>query len=230
MLPKPLQQPHPPVWVAASSESAIEWAAQQGHSILMDPARRARRDRAQAPSSTASDWPRTATRSTAARSRSRACSRWRRRTRRRSEVARRGAAWIVGSYMAPAHAMIFDPTNLTGLNANPRSGRALAARLGDPRHARVGARPDRAAPRGAAARVPDVRAALARVVRAVHGAGAAEAALILSAEAGTPPRARAPRARRSGCRLCRRSAGRARPSAPRASGRRPGTRQRRIQG
>ena len=37
VLPKPLQQPHPPVWMAASSLSAIEWAAKKGFSILMDP-------------------------------------------------------------------------------------------------------------------------------------------------------------------------------------------------
>jgi alkanesulfonate monooxygenase SsuD/methylene tetrahydromethanopterin reductase-like flavin-dependent oxidoreductase (luciferase family) len=37
VLPKPLQAPHPPVWMAASSNPAIEWAARQGHSILMDP-------------------------------------------------------------------------------------------------------------------------------------------------------------------------------------------------
>jgi alkanesulfonate monooxygenase SsuD/methylene tetrahydromethanopterin reductase-like flavin-dependent oxidoreductase (luciferase family) len=37
VLPKPLQQPHPPVWLAASSEPAIEWAAVHGFSILMDP-------------------------------------------------------------------------------------------------------------------------------------------------------------------------------------------------
>jgi alkanesulfonate monooxygenase SsuD/methylene tetrahydromethanopterin reductase-like flavin-dependent oxidoreductase (luciferase family) len=37
VLPKPLQRPHPPVWVAASSPPAIEWAASQGHSILLDP-------------------------------------------------------------------------------------------------------------------------------------------------------------------------------------------------
>jgi alkanesulfonate monooxygenase SsuD/methylene tetrahydromethanopterin reductase-like flavin-dependent oxidoreductase (luciferase family) len=37
VLPKPLQQPHPPVWVAASSGGAIAWAGEQGHSILMDP-------------------------------------------------------------------------------------------------------------------------------------------------------------------------------------------------
>lgn len=36
-LPKPLQQPHPPVWMASGSTAAIEWAAGNGHSILMDP-------------------------------------------------------------------------------------------------------------------------------------------------------------------------------------------------
>ena len=37
VLPKPLQKPHPPVWMAASSPDAIAWAASQGHQILMDP-------------------------------------------------------------------------------------------------------------------------------------------------------------------------------------------------
>ena len=37
VLPKPLQQPHPPVWMAATSEGAIDWAASRGFSILMDP-------------------------------------------------------------------------------------------------------------------------------------------------------------------------------------------------
>jgi alkanesulfonate monooxygenase SsuD/methylene tetrahydromethanopterin reductase-like flavin-dependent oxidoreductase (luciferase family) len=37
VLPKPFQAPHPPVWMAASSTPAIEWAAGKGHSILMDP-------------------------------------------------------------------------------------------------------------------------------------------------------------------------------------------------
>jgi alkanesulfonate monooxygenase SsuD/methylene tetrahydromethanopterin reductase-like flavin-dependent oxidoreductase (luciferase family) len=37
VLPKPLQQPHPPTWVAATSPDAIAWAASRGHSILMDP-------------------------------------------------------------------------------------------------------------------------------------------------------------------------------------------------
>jgi alkanesulfonate monooxygenase SsuD/methylene tetrahydromethanopterin reductase-like flavin-dependent oxidoreductase (luciferase family) len=37
VLPKPLQQPHPPTWMAATSEGAIDWAASRGFSILMDP-------------------------------------------------------------------------------------------------------------------------------------------------------------------------------------------------
>jgi alkanesulfonate monooxygenase SsuD/methylene tetrahydromethanopterin reductase-like flavin-dependent oxidoreductase (luciferase family) len=37
VLPRPLQQPHPPTWVAATSEPAIAWAAGRGLSILMDP-------------------------------------------------------------------------------------------------------------------------------------------------------------------------------------------------
>src|ERR1700722_10034002 len=37
VLPRPLQQPHPPVWMAATSEPAIDWAAGRGFSILMDP-------------------------------------------------------------------------------------------------------------------------------------------------------------------------------------------------
>jgi alkanesulfonate monooxygenase SsuD/methylene tetrahydromethanopterin reductase-like flavin-dependent oxidoreductase (luciferase family) len=37
VLPKPLQKPLPPVWMAATSEGSIDWAAGQGFSILMDP-------------------------------------------------------------------------------------------------------------------------------------------------------------------------------------------------
>ncbi len=37
VLPRPLQRPHPPTWVAASSPPALEWAAARGFSILMDP-------------------------------------------------------------------------------------------------------------------------------------------------------------------------------------------------
>jgi alkanesulfonate monooxygenase SsuD/methylene tetrahydromethanopterin reductase-like flavin-dependent oxidoreductase (luciferase family) len=37
VLPKPLQTPHPPVWMASGSIPAIDWAAANGFSILMDP-------------------------------------------------------------------------------------------------------------------------------------------------------------------------------------------------
>ena len=37
VLPKPRQVPHPPVWMAATSPPAIDWAAANGFSILMDP-------------------------------------------------------------------------------------------------------------------------------------------------------------------------------------------------
>ncbi len=37
VLPKPLQSPHPPVWVASSSSDALAWAAGQGHAVMMDP-------------------------------------------------------------------------------------------------------------------------------------------------------------------------------------------------
>lgn len=37
VLPKPRQQPHPPVWLAASSAEAMTWAARRGFDIMLDP-------------------------------------------------------------------------------------------------------------------------------------------------------------------------------------------------
>jgi alkanesulfonate monooxygenase SsuD/methylene tetrahydromethanopterin reductase-like flavin-dependent oxidoreductase (luciferase family) len=37
VLPKPMQRPHPPVWMAAGSDAAIDWAAGRGFSILLTP-------------------------------------------------------------------------------------------------------------------------------------------------------------------------------------------------
>lgn len=37
VLPKPAQEPHPPVWLAASSPEAMNWAAENGFSIMLDP-------------------------------------------------------------------------------------------------------------------------------------------------------------------------------------------------
>ena len=37
VLPKPMQKPHPPMWLAATSPEALQRAASRGHTILMDP-------------------------------------------------------------------------------------------------------------------------------------------------------------------------------------------------
>jgi alkanesulfonate monooxygenase SsuD/methylene tetrahydromethanopterin reductase-like flavin-dependent oxidoreductase (luciferase family) len=103
VMPKPLQRPHPPVWMAATSESAIDWAASRGLSILMDPhasfrelgdkRRRYREQLAQAGFTDAGrDIPMARllalgpTKEKAA------------------EVARRGAEWLVDAYAGPQHA------------------------------------------------------------------------------------------------------------------------------
>src|SRR5579862_6481568 len=102
VLPKPLQRPHPPVWMAATSEGAIEWAAGRGFSILMDPhaahadigrKRRfyAERLRAAGHGIEGRDLPvarLVALGKTAAEAR---------------EVARRGAQWICDSYFGAQH-------------------------------------------------------------------------------------------------------------------------------
>ena len=37
VLPKPLQQPHPPIWCAAGSFAAIPWPAERGYSVMLSP-------------------------------------------------------------------------------------------------------------------------------------------------------------------------------------------------
>jgi len=37
VLPKPLQRPHPPVWLAAGSTGAARWAGKHGYSIMLGP-------------------------------------------------------------------------------------------------------------------------------------------------------------------------------------------------
>ena len=37
VLPKPMQKPTPPIWMAAGSNEALAWAASKGHSVLMGP-------------------------------------------------------------------------------------------------------------------------------------------------------------------------------------------------
>ena len=102
VLPKPLQAPHPPVWMAASSTPAIEWAASVGHSILMDPhssradlVRKRRHYAAKLAEAGFSDAGRCVPMSrlvaideTAEKAR---------------EVAKRAAEWMVASYTGPKH-------------------------------------------------------------------------------------------------------------------------------
>jgi alkanesulfonate monooxygenase SsuD/methylene tetrahydromethanopterin reductase-like flavin-dependent oxidoreductase (luciferase family) len=102
VLPKPLQAPHPPVWMAATSGGAIDWAAGRGFSILMDPhaslaelgaKRRRYRDKlAEAGfSEDGRDIPMArliALAPTAAEA---------------ETVARRGAQWLVDAYAGPQH-------------------------------------------------------------------------------------------------------------------------------
>jgi len=35
VLPRPVQEPHPPIWVAAQSAQSIDWAAEQGYRVMM---------------------------------------------------------------------------------------------------------------------------------------------------------------------------------------------------
>ncbi len=37
VLPKPMQKPHPPVWLAAGSPGALRWSGSKGHSVLLGP-------------------------------------------------------------------------------------------------------------------------------------------------------------------------------------------------
>jgi len=102
VLPKPLQRPHPPVWMAATSESAIDWAASRGFSILMDPhaskaelgAKRRRygeRMKAAGFSDEGRDIPMARLIALAPTSAEAAA------------VARRGAEWLIASYAGPQH-------------------------------------------------------------------------------------------------------------------------------
>ena len=102
MLPKPLQKPHPPVWMAATSEAAVDWAASRGFSILMDPhasmaelgakrRRYAERMAAAGFSDAGRDIPMARLIALAPT------------TAEAETIARRGAQWLVDSYAGPQH-------------------------------------------------------------------------------------------------------------------------------
>lgn len=108
LLPKPLQQPHPPVWVAASSEPSVRWAAEQGYSILMDPhsahAEIARKRALYRETLEANGHSIEGREIPVARLLAVA-----RTAAEAEEVARRGSGWIVDSYVGQQHGQLFDP-------------------------------------------------------------------------------------------------------------------------
>jgi len=104
VLPKPLQQPHPPTWVAATSLDAIGWAAGAGHAILMDPHASfaeiaAKYDRYRADLAAGGFGPPTDT--PMARLVAVAAT-----DEEAEQVARDGAAWTIGAY---AHGLVAGP-------------------------------------------------------------------------------------------------------------------------
>jgi alkanesulfonate monooxygenase SsuD/methylene tetrahydromethanopterin reductase-like flavin-dependent oxidoreductase (luciferase family) len=102
VLPKPLQKPHPPVWMAATSESALDWAAGCGFSILMDPHASAdeigRKRRHYAERLEAAGFSMEGRELPVARLVALADT-----TAKAVEIARRGAQWIVDSYFGATH-------------------------------------------------------------------------------------------------------------------------------
>jgi alkanesulfonate monooxygenase SsuD/methylene tetrahydromethanopterin reductase-like flavin-dependent oxidoreductase (luciferase family) len=108
VLPKPVQQPHPPSWIGVTSAGAIDWAAERGYSILMDPhcsfeelaQKRARYFRglaAHGHSASGRELP-TARLLAVADS-----------DREAEEVARRGAQWMVGAYANDSRGNLASP-------------------------------------------------------------------------------------------------------------------------
>ena len=117
VLPKPHQAPHPPLWVAASSEPAVEWAAEAGHTILMDPhsphaeiarKRALYRERLEAAGHSIAGREIPVARLVAIAETE----------RQAEEVARAGSGWIVGSYIGNAPTGSFDPKGL-GASQDP---------------------------------------------------------------------------------------------------------------
>jgi alkanesulfonate monooxygenase SsuD/methylene tetrahydromethanopterin reductase-like flavin-dependent oxidoreductase (luciferase family) len=102
VLPKPMQRPHPPVWMAATSEPALDWAAGRGFSILLDPHASAsdigRKRRYYAERLEAAGFSLAGRDLPVARLVALADT-----TAKAAEVARRGAQWIVDSYFGATH-------------------------------------------------------------------------------------------------------------------------------
>jgi alkanesulfonate monooxygenase SsuD/methylene tetrahydromethanopterin reductase-like flavin-dependent oxidoreductase (luciferase family) len=117
VLPKPVQRPHPPVWMAASSDGAIEWAAGRGFSILMDPhssaAEIGRKHRLYAERLTAAGFSEAGRDIPVAR-----LVALGRNAADAAAVARNGAQWIVDSYLGAQHRPVMQ-TNFTPDGVDP---------------------------------------------------------------------------------------------------------------
>jgi alkanesulfonate monooxygenase SsuD/methylene tetrahydromethanopterin reductase-like flavin-dependent oxidoreductase (luciferase family) len=117
VLPKPAQRPHPPVWMAASSESAIEWAAGRGFSILMDPHSSAveigRKRRLYSQRLAAAGFTEKGRDIPVARLVAIADD-----TQKAAAVARSGAEWIVNSYLGAQHRPVMQ-SNFTPQGVDP---------------------------------------------------------------------------------------------------------------
>jgi alkanesulfonate monooxygenase SsuD/methylene tetrahydromethanopterin reductase-like flavin-dependent oxidoreductase (luciferase family) len=109
LLPKPLQRPHPPTWVAATSEDAIRWAASHGLSILMDPhsphAEIARKRELYRGALEAAGFVFTGRELPMARLLALAET-----AHEAEEIARRGARWTLGAYMSAEQLATFRPS------------------------------------------------------------------------------------------------------------------------
>ena len=117
VLPKPLQKPHPPVWLAASSPDAIGRAAARGFTIMMDPhsahveiARKRELYREKLEEAGLS-----------MKGREIPMARLLAIGETRSEaedIARRGAQWLLGSYAGPQHQSLTNVIGF-GVKADP---------------------------------------------------------------------------------------------------------------
>jgi alkanesulfonate monooxygenase SsuD/methylene tetrahydromethanopterin reductase-like flavin-dependent oxidoreductase (luciferase family) len=103
VLPKPLQQPHPPTWIAVSSPDAVSWAGAQGYSIMLGPHAHytdmARRREMYRKELEAHGYTIAGREIPMARLLAVAET-----DQEAEDIARRGAQWMVGSYMNPTKA------------------------------------------------------------------------------------------------------------------------------
>jgi alkanesulfonate monooxygenase SsuD/methylene tetrahydromethanopterin reductase-like flavin-dependent oxidoreductase (luciferase family) len=122
VLPKPQQQPHPPTWIAASSLDSVRWAGAQGYCLMLGPhahytdmaqRRELYRQELEAHGYTMAGRDLPMARLIAVAETDRAAE----------DIARRGAAWIVDSYINPTKA----PTTAAYITSQ-RGGNSAGAR------------------------------------------------------------------------------------------------------